>query len=771
MGSTSLDRAHMAGLPEEDREAIASEWERGLSGTGYVSFGPVQVHEHLLEWLDQLISLICGEPHDSFSAQSVGSAIARLYYGHPATLSETLKVLGVRLPGVADAVQIDDPRPAVMSILADVSAGFLNETRLIVLSDQETIRNALLTARVQAEEALRQSEARFRALFESAAIGIGIGDTQGKILDANPALQKLLGYTRDEMRNRTVAEFMHPDDLGPVWASYQQLVSGQIDYFQLEKQFFRSDGQSVWTHLTVSLVRDAAGDPQLQIAMIENVTERKQAEETVKRLNADLERRVLDRTAQLTELNQELTDEIARRSAVEAERLQLLARAQTARADAEAAQQRLAFLAEASTVLASSLDYRTTLASLAHLAVPRLADWCAVDAVSETGDINRVAVAHLDLTKVEAVRAAEGHYPPIADALSGVVPVLETGRSEFVPERSGGALEREPDDPRLRDLLSKLQPRARMTVPLMTPGRERATVTLVFGESGRAYTRQDLALAEDLARRAALAIDSARLYREAQQALAARDEFLSVAAHELKTPITSLRGYAQLTLRTMDQSGGVDPERLRQALSVINIQSDRLTRLVSQLLDVSRIQSGKLTPDYREADLSQLAADIVAHAEQRAPDHVFELRSPIPAHMRIDTLRIEQVLTNLLDNAIKHSPSGSSVEVDVDTETLGTGLVLISVRDHGVGIPAELRERIFERFYQAGTSSSHSAGMGLGLYVSRQIVELHGGRIWAEAPQGAGAQFVIALPLDPGAAPLDQSSRVDQALAERMRRD
>ncbi|HEY2592899.1 MAG TPA: ATP-binding protein, partial [Chloroflexota bacterium] len=288
----------------------------------------------------------------------------------------------------------------------------------------------------------------------------------------------------------------------------------------------------------------------------------------------------------------------------------------------------------------------------------------------------------------------------------------------------------------------------------------------VFGESGRGYTRDDLALAEDLARRAALAIDSARLYREAQEALAARDEFLSVAAHELKTPITSLRGYAQLTLRAIDQNGAVDPERLRQALSVINIQSDRLTRLVSQLLDVSRIQSGQLTPDYRDADLGQLVADIVANAEQRSPHNVFVLRSPPHVSMRIDSLRIEQVLTNLLDNAIKHSSPGGTVEVDIDTETLRPGVVLVSVRDHGAGIPAELRERIFERFYQAGTSSSHSAGMGLGLYVSRQIVELHGGRIWAEAADGGGAQFVIALPLDKGAPPVDEALTTRQELAD-----
>src|SRR5439155_4001287 len=150
----------------------------------------------------------------------------------------------------------------------------------------------------------------------------------------------------------------------------------------------------LWTHLTVSLVRDAEGRPQLQIAMIENVTERKQAEETVKRLNAELERRVLERTAQLTALNQELADEIARRSAVETERLQLLARAHAAQADAEAAQQRLGFLAEASNVLALSREYKRNLASLARLAVPDLADWCAVDTIGENGELHRLAVAH-----------------------------------------------------------------------------------------------------------------------------------------------------------------------------------------------------------------------------------------------------------------------------------------------------------------------------------------------------------------------------------------
>jgi PAS domain S-box-containing protein len=750
---TALDREQLAHSLADDREEIATAWEHGISRTGYVPLGPLQVRERLLEWVDQLIAVLRGAPPEQ-TPQSIGAGIARLYYGHPGTLSETLSVLGERLVTHAPVDQIADAHRQVTMLLAELAAGFLIEAQRIVLADQETIRNALLTARVQAQEALRESEVRFRALFESAAIGIGIGDMQGRILDANPALQTLLDYSLDELRNRMVAEFMHPDDLGPVWELYQQLVRGQIDYFRLEKPFFRRDGQSVWTQLTVSLVRGTSGEPQLQIAMMENVTERKQAEETVKSLNADLERRVLERTAQLSELNQELTDEITRRSAVEAERLQLLARAQAARADAEAAQQRLAFVAEASSVLASSLDYRTTLVSLARLAVPKLADWCAIDAVNETGQIHRVAVAHVDLAKSETIRAAEGHYPPVADALSGVSPVIRTGESEFLPEMPVGLLEKAPDDSELRVLLEQLQPRARITVPLTTRGRMQATMTCVFGESGRRYTREDLSLAEDLARRAALAVDNARLYREAQDALAARDEFLSVAAHELKTPITSLRGYAQLTLRAMDQTGTVDAQHLRRALTVVNTQTDKLTQLVGQLLDVSRIQSGKLAPDYRDADLSKLAADVVANAERQSPDHDFVLVTPEAIETSVDTLRIEQVLTNLLDNAIKYSPKGGKIEITLEVVAGPPEVVHLCVRDHGVGIPPDFRERIFERFYQVEASSTHTPGMGLGLYISRQIVELHGGRIWVEAPDDGGTRFVIALPLNrPAAVP------------------
>src|SRR5947209_5211630 len=329
---TRSERAQVLSVLSRHQETIAANWVRAVSHTGYVPLSSTQLRDRLTEWVEQLIVLLRTDPLDADAVEAVGGALARLYYGHPDTLSRTVEALGHGFTTDLSAEQSAALQPVLLAVLGHLAAGFLGQTRQIVLTEQESTRNALLLARQQMEQALRESEARFRALFESAAIGIGIGDVEGRILETNRALQELLGYRADEIRHRRVAEFMHPDDLQSVWEMYQELVTGRRDYFHLEKPFYRKSGQSVWTQLTVSLVRDHEGHPQLQIAMIENVTDRKQAEETIKQLNTDLERRVLERTAQLSTLNQELADEVARRAAVEGERLQLLARAQAARA-------------------------------------------------------------------------------------------------------------------------------------------------------------------------------------------------------------------------------------------------------------------------------------------------------------------------------------------------------------------------------------------------------------------------------------------------------
>jgi signal transduction histidine kinase/predicted hydrocarbon binding protein len=233
---------------------------------------------------------------------------------------------------------------------------------------------------------------------------------------------------------------------------------------------------------------------------------------------------------------------------------------------------------------------------------------------------------------------------------------------------------------------------------------------------------------------------------ERKRAEEARDEFLSVAAHELKTPLTSLRGFVQVLLRQVEKGSPADPARLAQALQTIDAQSQKLSRLVGQLLDVSRIDAGRLVVETKPVNLVTLVEDAVAAARTRTSRHVVSLRAPTALVAPVDPLRLEQVLTNLLENAIRFSPRGGAVKVTVRREG---GLALIAIADQGVGVPPEHRGRIFDRFFQV-PGAANVGGMGLGLHISRQIVELHGGRLTAEFPAQGGARLVVALRAEEG---------------------
>ncbi len=231
---------------------------------------------------------------------------------------------------------------------------------------------------------------------------------------------------------------------------------------------------------------------------------------------------------------------------------------------------------------------------------------------------------------------------------------------------------------------------------------------------------------------------------EAEAALRLRDEFLSIASHELRTPLATLNGYAQLALRRLARDGQFDPARVVEALQAITSQADKLNSLLNQLLDISRLELGKLALEPRRTDVVALVEQVVVGARARDGAHTIALTGLQSQEAQVDPLRLEQVLTNLLDNAMKYSPEGGPIEVVV-SRTADHALD-ISIRDHGLGIPPEKRARIFERFYQAH-GNGHKSGMGLGLYVSRDIVELHGGEITAEFPADGGSRFVVRLPL------------------------
>jgi signal transduction histidine kinase len=402
---------------------------------------------------------------------------------------------------------------------------------------------------------------------------------------------------------------------------------------------------------------------------------------------------------------------ILRRRA-DAERLQLV-REQAARVEAEAAQRRLAFLAEASQILAASLDYETSLQGVADLIVSGLADTCFVDIREPDGATRRIASSSRGGVVMHVANAND------AEQLTEMV--MRVGQP-------------------------RLEPTA-LAVPLVTQAGISGALTWLASLDRPFFGIQDLELAQHLARRCALAIDNSRLYREARTAVSIRDEFLSVAAHELKTPMTSLRGYAQLLAREFEKGHVANPERARRAATTIQVQSDKLARLVAQLLDVSRIQSGKLAIERKPSDLSALVREVVEAARTQLRDHTILARLPSELWLPIDPLRIEQVVTNLIDNAIKYSPDGGQIDVllacDADNRT-----VKLAVRDRGVGVPLEHRAHIFDRFYQAhaGGALTSMAGMGLGLYISRQIIELHGGSISAEFPDDGGTCIVFTLP-------------------------
>lgn len=439
---------------------------------------------------------------------------------------------------------------------------------------------------------------------------------------------------------------------------------------------------------------------------------------------------------------QDLLYAIARQCAQALERSRLYAAEQAARAAAEAATRRLQLLAEASERLAGSLDYHEALDQVARLAVSAFADVCFVDLV-EVGASPWHTVAHAIPEQEGHVRELRHRFPVADNERHPVNRALATGQPYLLETVDAPFVHLARSDRADEALLSALRARSAIVVPLQSRGRVFGALSFVITASEQRYDEHDLRLAEDLARRCAVAIDNAGLYEAQQEAIRARDQFLSVAAHELKTPITSLRGFAQLVLRQFNSERRPDRSQLQRALEIIDLQASKLARLLSQLLDVSRLNANRLDLERETTNLAALTEAVIATYRAAALDYEVVLDAPARVNALVDPIRIEQVLTNLLDNAVKFSPSHSTVRVQVGQSEDGTAFV--SVTDKGIGVPVEHRDRIFDRFYQAH-ADAHTSGMGLGLYIGRQIVELHGGRLEAEFPDDGGARFTIRVP-------------------------
>jgi len=446
-----------------------------------------------------------------------------------------------------------------------------------------------------------------------------------------------------------------------------------------------------------------------------------------------------------TQEDNQLLQLVADRVALAIDRAHLYEAERTARAEAEAAQRTLAFVAEAGTVLAGSLDYEATLQSVVQLAVPVVADWCAVDLIEEDGSLRRAALAHADPAKLELARRLQPGFPFDPGAPYSRAKVLRSGQSELISTIPDTLLaSSSSDDAAQRELLRSLQPGSIIIVPLAARGHILGTMAYGVAESARRYGPADVVLSEEIARRAALAIDNAGLYHEAQEAVHARDIFLSIASHELKTPLATVKGYAELLLCRQSAEASTN-ERDRRALQTIYEQAVRLHKLIELLLNVSGVQTGQLSIESRPVDLGALARRLVERMRPTLVQHTLELTSSEePLVVAGDEFRLEQVLQNLIDNAIKYSPRGGPVSVRLERRG---GQIAIDVCDRGLGIPAEALPELFKRFYRVNRSEGQQiSGMGLGLYVTKEVISLHGGTITVESEEGKGSIFTVRLP-------------------------
>jgi PAS domain S-box-containing protein len=543
----------------------------------------------------------------------------------------------------------------------------------------------------------RESEARKGAILHSALDGIITIDAEGRIIEFNPAAEAIFHRLQAEVLGREMAGLLLPPPLRAAHRSglARYLVTGEGPVLnrRIETTALRADGSEFPVELTISPILTEARP--LFTAFIRDITERQRAEE------------------------------------------------------------RQRFLVEAGAVLASSLDSEETLTRMARLAVPRLADWCMVDVLTEDRQVRRIAAVHVDPAQAELVRQLQHYLTSDPNASAGPALVLRTGRADLQPEVTDALLETVVRNPEQRRLLHALGPRSFLCVPLVARGRILGALSFGIGPSSRRFGSADLIFAEELARHAALALDNARLYRELREAAERKDEFLAMLGHELRNPLAPLRNALHI-LRIQGPSDTI----LDQMRDMMERQVQHMTRLVDDLLDVARITRGKIELRLEPVELAAVVGRAAEATRALLTERHHELTMalpPEPVILNADPTRLEQVLTNLLNNAAKYTPPGG--RITVAAEAAGS-MVVLRVRDTGIGIRPEMLTRIFDLFTQADRVANHvQEGLGIGLTLVRRLVAMHGGTIEAHsAGPGQGSEFVVRLPRPVPAAPVNEAS-------------
>jgi PAS domain S-box-containing protein len=665
-----------------------------------------------------------------------------------------------------------------------------------------------LTERKRTEQALRESEEHFRLLVESQDYGVFMVSPTGVVESWNRGAQRLNGFRAHEIVG-TPMSGLFPAGMGTAGLSERLLTQasrvGRADY---EGWLARKGGETFWGLLTVSAVEDESGHLRGFSLLMRDVTERRRTEEELRRSEQyfrllidsvqdygvfmlstegaiqswnqgaqrlkgyraqeiigasisrffpeeEIEKGTAERLIEQALLAGSATYEgwmvrkgghrfwaLLTLSAVEDEEgnvqgLSNVARDLTERMRSERAR---SFLAEVGRVLAGSLDFQTTLERVAQLATQELAQACIIEMAVGSG-LQRVTATQAGGALATLVQTAVHRMPAGTPMSHGVARAVQTRQSELVPEVSSAGWVSEAlglEDPHL---LRELGIRSYMCVPLTARGSTCGALVFVAAP-GRQYAAEELLLAEELARRAALAIDNARLYEQAQAAVRTREEVLAIVSHDLRNPLGAIQaGAAQLLAETRG-----DEQQVRTVRTVERIRraSERMFYMIRDLLDFSSIQAGKLRIEVSEHEATGLVTEVIEMMQPLAADMGVRLKSEVDMpgqKVRCDRERVMQVLSNLIGNAIKFTGEDGAVIIRCRRER---DRAVFSVSDTGPGISEEDRAHVFDRYWQAERRGRES--LGLGLAISKALVESHGGSIWVESKVGLGTTFFFTLP-------------------------
>lgn len=540
---------------------------------------------------------------------------------------------------------------------------------------------AELESRLQDEQRvharLRESESRLRLALEAGNMGTWEWSIDDDRVIWSNELQALHGIRPGAFEGTFEAAMrdLHPEDRERALEEIREAVEGNPGDYATEYRIILPSGEKRWVEVRGRVVVDDAGRPARMLGICGDVTRRKWHE-----------------------------------------RAQL-------------------FMTQASALLQSSLEAEETLRNITHLAVPRIADWCALYLVDDHGQIQQVEVAHYKPELAEFAREWQRRWPAQREGAIGAV--IASGEPLLRTRVTDADIEASARDPEHLAMMRKLDLHSVMVVPLKTRERTLGAISLVSSGSHREYHDEDLVLALELASRAALAIENSWLYQQSRHAVKARDEVLAVVSHDLRNPISTI-----LTACAIHDLPVPDEKKAR-ARATIERAARQMENLIEDLLDVSRIEAGRLVLERQPVELRSLAADAIALFAPIAEDKAVRLHCEFGADCRVlgDRERLMQVMSNLLGNAVKFVRGGGDVWI---SGRIDGGFAVVEVRDNGVGIPSEQLPHLFDRFWQG--SNRERDGAGLGLAIAKGIVDAHGGRIEVSSTLGEGTTFAVWLP-------------------------